>query len=62
MSEFDSESVATLEMTLNDVDRVLERLRVGTYRTCQVCAATIDTATLVREPLIAHCPAHPELS
>jgi RNA polymerase-binding transcription factor DksA len=62
MSDFDNGSVAALEMTLNDVDRVLKRLRVGTYRTCQVCAAPIDTETLVREPLIAHCRAHPELA
>jgi len=62
MSEFTNETVAAIETTLNNVDRVLERLRVGTYRTCQVCHAPIDEADLVATPLLAHCRAHPELS
>jgi RNA polymerase-binding transcription factor DksA len=62
MSEFNNESVATIETTLNDVDRVLERLRVGTYRSCQVCQAPIDEAQLIATPLLANCPAHPELA
>ena len=62
MSEFNNESVTQIESTLNDVDRVLERLRVGTYRTCQVCQAPIDEADLVATPLLANCPAHPELA
>ena len=61
MPEFTNESVAMIETTLNNVDRVLERLRVGTYRTCQVCDAAIDEADLVASPLLANCPAHPEL-
>ena len=61
MSDFNNESVAAMETTLNDVDRALERLRVGTYRTCQACNTSID-AELTANPLIANCPAHPELA
>jgi RNA polymerase-binding transcription factor DksA len=46
---------------LNDVDRALERLRVDTYRTCQACNTSID-AELTANPLLANCPAHPELA
>jgi RNA polymerase-binding transcription factor DksA len=60
--EFSNESVVAIETTLNDVDRALERLRLGTYRTCQVCDAPIDEADLVANPLLANCQAHPELA
>ncbi|HEY5104657.1 MAG TPA: hypothetical protein VII65_06390 [Acidimicrobiales bacterium] len=60
--EFSNESVAAIEATLNDVDRSLERLRLGTYRTCQVCETPIDEADLVANPLLANCRAHPELA
>jgi RNA polymerase-binding transcription factor DksA len=62
MSEFNNESVTVIEMTLNDVDRALERLRVGTYRTCQVCNTSITDVDLIANPLLANCPAHPELA
>lgn len=62
MSDFSNESVIAIETTLNEVDRALERLRVGTYRTCQVCQTPIDDAELVANPLLANCPAHPELA
>jgi RNA polymerase-binding transcription factor DksA len=62
VSEFANESVSAIESTLNDVDRALERLRNGTYRTCQVCGATIDEGELIASPLLANCPAHPELA
>lgn len=62
MSEFNNESVAAIETTLNDVDRVLERLRVGSYRSCQVCHTPIEEAALIATPLLANCPAHPELA
>jgi RNA polymerase-binding transcription factor DksA len=62
VSEHSNESVVAIENTLNEVDRALERLRVGTYRTCQVCGAPIDDAELVNNPLLANCRAHPELS
>ena len=62
VSEFPNESVAEIETTLNNVDRALERLRAGTYRTCQVCATPIDDAELIASPLLANCPSHPELA
>jgi RNA polymerase-binding transcription factor DksA len=62
MSEFSNESVLAIESTLNSVDQVLERLRAGTYRTCQVCASPIDDESLIANPLLANCPAHPELA
>jgi hypothetical protein len=62
VSDYSNESVIAIENTLNEVDRALERLRVGTYRTCQVCDAPIDDAELVKNPLLANCRAHPELS
>ena len=62
MSEFTNESVEAIESTLNDVDRALERLRLGTYRTCQVCSTPIDDADLEANPLLANCRAHPELA
>jgi RNA polymerase-binding transcription factor DksA len=62
MSEFSNESVIAIETTLNEVDRALERLRVGTYRACQVCATPISDADLIANPLLSNCPAHPELA
>lgn len=62
MSDFSNESVVAIEATLNDVDRALERLRAGSYRTCQVCQSPIPEADLVANPLLANCPAHPELT
>ncbi len=62
MSEFSNESVIAIETTLNEVDRALERLRVGSYRLCTVCATPIADADLIAQPLLANCPAHPELS
>jgi RNA polymerase-binding transcription factor DksA len=62
MAETSNESVVAIESTLDDVDRALERLRLGTYRECQVCAATIDESALEANPLLANCAAHPELS
>ena len=62
MSDFSNQSVASIEGTLDDVDRALERLRLGTYRSCQVCEAAIEDAELVANPLLANCPAHPELT
>ncbi len=62
MSEFTNESVAAIDATLNDVDRALERLRSGTYRSCQVCGSPIDEAALEADPLLANCPAHPALA
>jgi RNA polymerase-binding transcription factor DksA len=54
--------VLAIETTLNEVDRALERLRVGSYRTCQVCETPIADADLIANPLLANCPSHPELA
>ena len=62
MSEFNNESVAAIEATLNDVDRVLERLRRGTYRQCEVCQTPLDEAQLLASPLAAQCPAHLDIN
>ncbi|MEO9180339.1 MAG: hypothetical protein ABI298_01665 [Acidimicrobiales bacterium] len=62
MTEFANESVTAIEARLNDVDRALERLRAGSYRTCQVCNTPIDESSLVANPLLANCPSHPELA
>ena len=62
MNDFDNESVNAIETTLNDVDRALERLRAGNYRRCQVCDSPIDDVALIANPLLANCPAHPELA
>jgi RNA polymerase-binding transcription factor DksA len=62
MSDFANESVSAIETTLTNVDRALERLRNGTYRSFQVCNTSIDENLLVANPLLANCPAHPELA
>ncbi len=62
MAESVNESVASIESTLNSVERALERLRVGAYRQCQVCGRAIEEAELVANPVLANCPQHPELS
>lgn len=62
MTEFANESVTAIEARLTDVDRALERLRAGSYRTCQVCHTLIDESALVANPLLANCPSHPELA
>lgn len=62
MPDLDNDSVANIEATLNQVDRALERLRVGTYRTCQVCGSPLEAAELLASPLVANCDAHPELA
>jgi RNA polymerase-binding transcription factor DksA len=62
MSDFTNESVSAIEATLNDVDRALERLRSGAYRSCQVCGEPIDAVDLEANPLVTSCRAHPELA
>lgn len=57
-----NESVVEIETTLRSVERALERLRSGAYQKCQVCGGPIPQAALEHNPLLANCPAHPELS
>jgi RNA polymerase-binding transcription factor DksA len=61
VADVDNDSVAAIESQLNAVDHALERLRQGTYRSCQVCGAPIDDTDLVGRPTLANCPVHPEL-
>ncbi len=61
MDEFNTESVKSIERTLNDVDLALERMRSGNYRSCELCAAEIDEELLVSDPLRTNCAAHGRL-
>jgi RNA polymerase-binding transcription factor DksA len=47
-----------IESLLDDVDGALERLRLGTYRTCQICSAPLDNTELEANPLLARCGDH----
>jgi RNA polymerase-binding transcription factor DksA len=62
MSEFTNESVVAIESSLNEVDEALERLRLGTYRTCQICSAPLDDTALEANPLLSRCGDHLELA
>jgi RNA polymerase-binding transcription factor DksA len=62
MSEIANETVGAIDATLRDVERALERLRAGSYRRCQVCDTPIADSDLIANPLLANCPAHPELA
>jgi len=44
--------------TLDDVDRALDRLSEGTYRTCEVCRAPLNDARLAANPTLRHCADH----
>ena len=54
----DSESLKSIETTLDHVDHALERLRLGTYHTCEVCETPIDQHSLEADPVRATCDAH----
>ncbi len=62
MEHVDNEVARRVELTLDGVDRALERLRQGSYRTCRVCGAPIDDDVLARDPLRDSCDAHLELA
>jgi RNA polymerase-binding transcription factor DksA len=61
VDEINTESVKSIERTLNDVDLALERMRSGTYRSCDLCGTEIDEELLVRDPLRTNCAAHGRL-
>jgi DnaK suppressor protein len=44
--------------TLDDVDRALERLSEGTYRTCEVCEAPLSDGRLAAAPTQRRCADH----
>ena len=62
MSDADTDSVSSIERTLDAVNDALERLRAGAYRTCRVCGSRIDDSSLVADPVLATCLAHAEPS
>jgi RNA polymerase-binding transcription factor DksA len=62
MEQVDNEVARRVEQTLDAVDRALERLRHGNYRTCRVCGSSIDDDVLASDPLRDSCDAHPELA
>jgi RNA polymerase-binding transcription factor DksA len=43
---------------LDDVDRALVRLSDGTYRTCELCGATLAEDDLLDSPVRRQCDAH----
>ncbi|MGC2485088.1 MAG: hypothetical protein WA359_02450 [Acidimicrobiales bacterium] len=57
MSE-DNDSLKSIETTLDHVDRALERLRLKTYRTCEVCGSPVEQNDLEADPVRATCGAH----
>jgi RNA polymerase-binding transcription factor DksA len=62
MPDVTNESVIEIESTLNGVDTVLERLRLGTYRVCESCDAPIEDADLLANPLNTRCSMHLDLT
>jgi RNA polymerase-binding transcription factor DksA len=44
--------------TLDDVDRALERLSEGTYRSCETCGATLSDERLASVPTTRRCTDH----
>jgi RNA polymerase-binding transcription factor DksA len=61
MTEFNNESVNSIEATLGKVERALDRLQSGAYRKCQVCGGEIEATALIENPTVANCAMHPEL-
>ncbi len=58
----DAPLIGSLSATLDAVDRALERLRDGSYRTCETCGAPIEEAQLAADPLRTRCRAHLEIA
>jgi RNA polymerase-binding transcription factor DksA len=54
----ENESLKSIETTLDGVDRALERLRLGTYRTCDVCGSPIEQSVLEADPVRVTCDDH----
>ncbi len=52
----EAEALATqLRETLDEVERALEKLTLGTYGTCEICSATINPARLDAIPTARTC-------
>jgi DnaK suppressor protein len=50
--------IVEVTSTLDDVDRALDRLSEGTYRTCEACGATLSDARLAAAPMQRRCADH----
>jgi RNA polymerase-binding transcription factor DksA len=55
------ESIESIDATLRDVERALDRLLNGEFRTCELCGAPIDVTLTEENPLRTNCAAHPSL-
>jgi RNA polymerase-binding transcription factor DksA len=63
------EAIESATTTLDDVDRALDRLSDGTYRSCEACGDELTDEQLAAAPTRRRCAAHagaefagPELS
>lgn len=54
----DLHRLAATEASLVDVEHALARLDVGTWGTCEHCAAPLDHAVLAERPAARACPDH----
>ena len=46
---------------LDAIERALDRLAAGDYRTCELCGAPIDPPLLEADPTRVGCAEHPTL-
>jgi RNA polymerase-binding transcription factor DksA len=51
-------AIEEAEGLLGDVEAALERLEAGQYRTCEICGAPLDQASLVGAPTLRRCVVH----
>ncbi len=50
--------VATLERRYNDITRALAKITAGTFGTCEICSAPIESDRLEVNPSARTCKAH----
>lgn len=50
--------LADAERLLDDVDLALERIRDGSYRSCEVCGGPIAAVSLESAPTVRTCAEH----
>jgi RNA polymerase-binding transcription factor DksA len=51
-------AIEEAEGLLGDVEAALERLESGRYRTCEICGAPLEPATLAGAPTLRRCVVH----
>lgn len=56
-----NESVAQITARLDAIERALDRLADGTYRSCELCGAPIEPGLLEADPTRVGCADHPAL-